>query len=244
MRVLVRIYGVKIPKSPGVNYHEALNRLSEERRNRTLRFVRKDDRIRSVIAEALVRTLFLRDHQVDNESLRFTVNSYGKPSLAAYPDYHYNLSHSGDYVLCAVDSRPSGIDVEEIKPIDLTIADRFFSGAENRQIREIPKDRRIGYFYQLWTAKESYIKFRGNGLSMPLNSFSIRIDDDHIELSEQDGCLVQEPDCYFKAFEISPQYKATLCSESPNHPGTIEWMDCLDLFKKFVEVSGGNYATR
>ncbi|SEO26656.1 4'-phosphopantetheinyl transferase [Paenibacillus sophorae] len=242
--MLVGIYGVKIPKSPGTDYHEVLNRLSEERRNRTLRFSRKDDRIRSVVAEALIRTLFLREHRVDNESLRFTVNRYGKPFLVAYPDYHYNLSHSGDYVLCAVDQHPIGIDIEEIKPIDLTIADRFFSGRENKEIKEIPEDRRNDYFYQLWTAKESYIKFRGKGLSMPLNSFSIRIDDNGIELSEKDGFPVKEPDCYFKAFHLFPQYKVTLCSENPNHPEEIQRIDCLELFKEFVEVSGGNYATR
>ncbi|WP_379155579.1 4'-phosphopantetheinyl transferase family protein [Paenibacillus sp. sgz5001063] len=240
---MVRIFSVKIPKACTVNVQEVMNLLSEERRQRTLRFRRKEDRIRSVLAEALIRTLLIREHRLDNRSLRFAVNRYGKPYLADLPDCQFNLSHAGDYVLCAIDQKPLGIDVEEIKPIDLSIASRFFTPGENQEIQRMPEDRRLDHFYQLWTAKESYIKFKGTGLSMPLNSFSLHISAERIELVEQDGSPVAQVECYFKSFHLSANYKVTLCSESPHYPKEIQNIDCQELLREFRERSGESYAT-
>ncbi|WP_019913345.1 4'-phosphopantetheinyl transferase family protein [Paenibacillus sp. HW567] len=235
---MVRIFSVKIPKASTVNYEEVLDLLSEERRLRTLRYRRKEDRIRSVLGETLIRTLLIREHHLDNRSLRFAVNRYGKPYLADLPDCQFNLSHAGDYVMCAIDQKPLGIDVEEIKPMDLSIASRFFAPCENQEILRMPEDRRLDHFYQLWTAKESYIKFKGSGLSMPLNSFCLQISDGCIELVEQEGSPAAQAECYFKPFHISVDYKVTLCSESPNHPKEIQNIDCHELLREFRERSG------
>lgn len=240
---MVQIFGVKIPKASTVNYQEVLNFLSEERRQRTLRYRRKEDRIRSVLTETLIRTLLIREYGLNNGSLRFAVNRYGKPYLADLPDFHFNLSHAGDYILCAIDQKPLGIDVEQIKPIDLSIASRFFATDENQEILRIPEDRRLDYFYQLWTAKESYIKFKGGGLSMPLNSFSLHISAGCIELVEQRGFPLDQVECYFKPFHLSADYKVTVCSESPYHPSEIKNIDCQELLIEFRERSGESYAT-
>ncbi|MHA6532883.1 4'-phosphopantetheinyl transferase family protein [Paenibacillus sp. BAC0078] len=241
---MVRIFSVKIPEASTVNVQEVLDLLSEERRERTLRYRREEDRIRSVLAEALIRTLLIKEHNMDNRSLRFAVNQYGKPYLADLPGCQFNLTHAGDYVLCAIDQKPLGIDVEEIKPIDLSIASRFFAPGESQEIERMPEDRRLDHFYQLWTAKESYIKFRGTGLSMPLNSFSLQISGGRIELVEQGDSPVAQVECYFKPFHLSSDYKVTLCSESPNHPKEIQSIDCYELLREFRERSGESYTTR
>jgi 4'-phosphopantetheinyl transferase len=46
-----------------------------------------------------------------------------------------------------------------------------------------PEEMKLKYFYMLWTLKESYIKMEGKGLSIPLNSFTIRIEDNDISVT-------------------------------------------------------------
>nr|WP_084787523.1 hypothetical protein [Anaerobacillus alkalidiazotrophicus] len=50
--------------------------------------------------------------------------------------FHFNVSHSGNWVVCATDNQPIGIDIEEIKPIDFQIVYSFFSETEIRDIEE------------------------------------------------------------------------------------------------------------
>lgn len=60
------------------------------------------------------------------DQIVFQTEGNGKPVVRHIPSFHFNLSHSGDWVVCAIDDAPVGIDIEEIKPIDLAIAKRFF----------------------------------------------------------------------------------------------------------------------
>ena len=46
--------------------------------------------------------------------LKFEKNQYGKPYLSEHPDFYFNISHSGEYVLCAIDNNPIGVDIEEV----------------------------------------------------------------------------------------------------------------------------------
>jgi 4'-phosphopantetheinyl transferase len=66
--------------------------------------------------------------KIDNKYIRINKNQYGKPYLKEYPNFNFNISHSGEYVLCAVDDKSIGIDVEEEgKHIDYEeIAKNFF----------------------------------------------------------------------------------------------------------------------
>lgn len=139
-----------------------------------------------------------------------------------HPNFHFNISHSSDYVLCSVSHCSVGIDIEEIKNIDLNIASRFFTNYEINFINQSTAKNRIERFYSIWTAKESYSKFLGEGLSIPLNSFTIEILEKSIKFSKREGRKITEPPCFFKSYNISDKYKITLCSEIPNHPDVIQ----------------------
>ena len=54
-------------------------------------------------------------------------NAYGKPFLINAVEIHYNISHSGSYAACVVADLPVGIDIEQIKSADITIAEHFFT---------------------------------------------------------------------------------------------------------------------
>lgn len=154
-----------------------LSQVSSERREKAARFVHRVDAYRSVLGEVLARVTLGQKLGLRPDELSFTQNAYGKPSLLTRDpdgDVPFNLSHSGSWIALISGGRaPLGVDVEQIAPIDMHIAERFFSKEENGYLATLPAAARLEAFYRLWTLKESYIKAVGTGLSMPLESFSI-----------------------------------------------------------------------
>ena len=71
----------------------------------------------------------------------------------------FNLSHSGDYAICAISDDEVGCDIEKIKDVNLKIAKRFFSEEEYNNVL---KDNKL--FFRYWTLKESYLKAKGIGI--------------------------------------------------------------------------------
>jgi len=108
----------------------------------------------------------------DPRDASFDCNAHGKPSLsgAEARGISFNLSHSGDWGLCAVaQGREVGVDLEQVSD-DLAfepLAKRFFSAAEFCWLRNSPGGRRRRNFYRLWTRKESWLKGKGGGFSEP-----------------------------------------------------------------------------
>ena len=90
----------------------------------------------------------------------------------------FNVSHSGDLLLIAIAiNRAVGVDVEQVRTdVDFdAIAARFFSVAEQRLLAALPQDLKRCAFYSCWTRKEAYLKARGDGLAMPLDTFDVSI---------------------------------------------------------------------
>ncbi|MDG3044571.1 hypothetical protein OE903_14005 [Bacillus sp. B6(2022)] len=84
------------------------------------------DARRTLLGEVLIRHIIHEMYALPMEQIIFETEGNGKPVVRQIPSFHFNLSHSGDWVVGAVDDAPVGIDIEEIKPIDLAIAERFF----------------------------------------------------------------------------------------------------------------------
>lgn len=134
------------------------------------------DKRRSIIGDMLIRKMLCNHLQCKNEALVFDTNPYGKPYLAKEQGVKFNLSHAGDWVVAAVSSLEVGIDVEQIKPIEMDIAKRFFTKDEYLELMTVNEKDRIILFYKLWTLKESYVKMIGKGLTIPFNTFSISLE--------------------------------------------------------------------
>jgi len=121
-RSFMVIYAVKISDISEDKLKELCLLIDSEKKYKIEKFVNKNHKIGTIIVEKL---------KMDNKYIRFNKNQYGKPCLEEYPDFHFNISHSRDYVLCAVDDKPIGIDVEEVKHIDYEeIAKNFFTAKE------------------------------------------------------------------------------------------------------------------
>ena len=107
----------------------------------------------------------------------------GKPFFPGFPNYHFNLSHSGRFALCALDEQPLGADIECIRPHHPKLAQRICSAEELVWLEQ--QSNNHSALCQLWTGKEALAKYRGTGLSTPLRDLCPPLP----PTGEQDGLL-------------------------------------------------------
>ena len=88
-------------------------------------------------------------------------NSQGKPYFLSFREIFFNISHSSNYVECAIGDKPVGIDIEGGRKGRQNLARRFFDRAESDWIEEAESDER---FFRIWTLKEAYGKATGFGV--------------------------------------------------------------------------------
>lgn len=153
--------------------------MTEEERGKEFRFYFPDDQRRYLVTRAMVRTVLSRYLHVQPTDWRFSTNQWGRPEIANFSRDEcglcFNISHTKGLIALGVTHRRElGVDVENLRTRDvsLEIADRFFAEPEVAELATVPKERQQDRFFEYWTFKESYIKARGMGLSIPLGKFS------------------------------------------------------------------------
>ncbi|MBQ6889067.1 MAG: 4'-phosphopantetheinyl transferase superfamily protein [Lachnospiraceae bacterium] len=98
----------------------------------------------------------------------------GKPSLVHYPSIHFNVSHSGDYVIAAFDRQPVGIDIQEHRQLKDSTARHFLTAWELEQATmQAENGNREEILCRLWAIKESYVKLTGEGIGKPMKEFRV-----------------------------------------------------------------------
>lgn len=151
----------------------------------------------------------------------------GKPYFQDYPDFHYNISHSGKYIVCGIicggkNPQPIGVDIQEI-PADpkraLKIADHFFSDEEKESLHALvcegDNSSALLLFCRYWTARESYMKLTGRGLAEPFSNFRPDLDCGRIITSES------EKEVYLVECKAPDGYCLSVCSYVPIEPGCV-----------------------
>ncbi|MGC9438081.1 4'-phosphopantetheinyl transferase superfamily protein [Streptomyces sp. WG5] len=129
-----------------------------ERRARADRFHFPADRKRCLAAGVLLRYALLEHHGLRARDLVLDRNEFGKPILVNRPDLHFSLSHSGRWVACATGATEIGVDVEHTSAGTVDIAHRF-APDEHACICAAPAGERARRLVQIWTLKESYVKY-------------------------------------------------------------------------------------
>lgn len=221
------IYAVDIEKFKDEKILEYLFKyITQEKSQRLSKFKITDDKKRGVIGELLVRYLICDNLKIKNNEIKFTYNKYGKPFLKDYIGLEYNISHSNQLVVCAIGDYAVGTDIEYIKNVELGAANYLFEKHEYEVFNNLPEHKKLDYFYSMWTLKESFIKAKGLGLSIPMNSFSINRD------SEKDiYCIYENCKYYFREYSISKDYKLSICSKLKDFPDEIKAYNFEEFFK-------------
>lgn len=102
------------------------------------------------------------------------VSQHGKPFIAGGPEF--NISHSGDIVVLALaENGPVGIDIEEVRPIN--VADYLRQIPEVAHVREaLDGPQADNLFFDCWTRKEAVLKACGEGLLRPMEDVVLKED--------------------------------------------------------------------
>ena len=141
---------------------------------------------------------------------------------------YYSISHSGGYVAVAYSDIPVGIDIETKDDKDFRVTARMFSDEDKAYVGDSQKR-----FRDIWTVKESFLKCRGTGINVPLNSFSSEL------IAEDASSQHLSWNIVSKGLDISGKYYAvtgeagdekgciSICSENPNLKLDIEWVEVL-----------------
>jgi len=151
--------------------------LSDDECARAGRFRFERDRARYVAGRGTLRLLLSAYTGVAAAQLRFRYGEFGKPALSdGGPSF--NLSHSGGLAIYAFRREGEiGVDVE-LECADYArerIPERFFSPREVADLRSLAPELQPRAFLNCWTRKEAFIKARGDGLSLALDSFDVTL---------------------------------------------------------------------
>ncbi len=139
--------------------------------------------------------------------------THGKPYFSGMGNRRFNLSHSGTFALCALDSRPVGVDIQIVKPHRAGLPRRVCS---DRELAWLGNDKPDwDRFTQLWALKECLVKYTGEGLTRPIAELSI-------PLPNSPGVPLVFGGLWFQLYS-GPGWQAAVCGEA-KPPAQIHWI--------------------
>jgi 4'-phosphopantetheinyl transferase len=205
--------------------------LSPDEIARASRFHFEKDRIHFTQCRSALRGLLADYLAIPAAEIRFEYLASGKPQLAAEQNpsgLQFNVSHSANMALIAVGSEHRlGIDIEKIRgDVDTAaLAERFFSLRERTGLQALPEHLRVPGFFACWTRKEAFLKATGEGLSFPLEDFSVTT---HPELDpvleEIKGSADEGKQWFLADLSVVEGFRAAVAGErSPYRLETYAW---------------------
>ena len=200
--------------------------LSNDEASRYEAFHFERDRREYLASCLLVRNALSHYHPVPPRAWTFRRNRYGKPSPDPDCGLRFNLSNSPGLVVCLLGR---GVDVGvDAEPFDrashaASVCGEFLSDLEKAQLEGLSDEEKLDRTLSLWTLKESYIKARGLGLTLPLQRFSFVFDEaDGIRLSI-DPCLNDDSTNWRFCLLSLDGHRVALCVRTRQHPELEIW---------------------
>jgi 4'-phosphopantetheinyl transferase len=176
--------------------------LDEQEKKRGERYLVPEARDCFVATRGILRALLGTYLDIDAGKVALNYGPHGKPFLspAHNSDVCFSVSHSHRMALFVfARGHEVGVDIEWVEPNRrvMEIATHFFSEEETASLATLPPELAQQAFFGCWTRKEAYIKARGQGLSIPLRSFSVSFTESEQVVRDETGaawgCYALEP---------------------------------------------------
>ncbi|PEI45015.1 hypothetical protein COL87_12240 [Bacillus pseudomycoides] len=209
---------------------------------RILKFKKNEDKMRALLAVLLARYALATALQMPEGELIVERLENGRPFLKEPAEWKgdFNLTHSGEWVVCALNSAGRiGVDTEKIEEIDINL----FKGVLTRTELEVltgNKEDSIPTFFSLWSRKESFVKALGTGLSYPLEKveFVPISDSDSYQVYLLGGSFITS--WYCKDFYLDKRYSLAVCTDKLPFPESLNFLDASDLLSGQMSTSYGS----
>lgn len=154
-------------------------------------------------SHALLRRAAVQYAQLSPEECALAFGPYGKPYFPAAPHLHFNITHSGGYWMCALSRQAVGLDLQQHQDCPREkLSRRFFHPREDAYLA------RLDYrpFFDLWSAKESCVKFSGRGITGESEDFSV---------VDEGGVFPAVPGLCLRLLPWEAGYSLCLCTARP-----------------------------
>lgn len=212
---MVSVYAIDSRLLPDPKENPALlHRLGSSRRRKVMKYLQADDRKRCMGAGLLLAEIL---PLYGGNPEKITCGPEGKPQTE---NVQFNLSHSGNLVICAAGGKAVGCDIEKIEKEPEGVAECFFHRKEAQYLQKFKGPERSAMFFRLWTWKESYVKMTGEGLNLPLQDFEVLPEGERIRVRRGDAMLP----CHIMEYDI-PGYQVSVCAEEETFSRRVEYVD-------------------
>ena len=148
--------------------------LVNEERIAAARYLNTERTELAIASRATLRLLLSLYLQKPPQEIEILHNEYQKPVLNSADQLHFNVSHSSGQILIGISRQMQiGVDIESMRADTdwKNIAKHYYSAGEY-EMMDTAEDAK-SLFYQLWTAKEAFMKGYGSGFHFPLNQISV-----------------------------------------------------------------------
>lgn len=201
----MEIYVLKISDIMKEFNKEQLNEmLPEFRKHAYQKYKKPEDQNRSLVAGVLLSFCMNQKGVSLEETPSF--NEAGKMYFPQVNRFYVNLSHGGDYAVCAWDTEDVGIDVEPVRKCRDAVVKRVCTAEEMVTFLFLQnEEERDRIFTRIWTGKESVAKLFGEGIAMLFHGEQLQ------ELCDEEGI-------YTHTYTSIPDYYISVSSRKNKFP--------------------------
>lgn len=155
--------------------------------------------------------LFCQWQSLETATVHLRHEENGRPYLEGSP-LQISISHSGSVWGCAVSEKAVGLDIQQIREQEVRqIARRFFHPLEYDHLKET----NFQDFFSIWSAKESYVKYTGEGITDSFGAFSV---------ADEKGLRSELPGTCLRRVPILPGYSVCVCSQEKEELLVYSWL--------------------
>lgn len=163
-----------------IQFNSLYEGLSDERKRAVDSYKKWDDRRRSLLAGVMLEKSVKEKLSASFPRIAYKEN--GKPYFPDYP-ICFNLSHSGDYVMCAIADEEIGCDIQALRPLRVDFVKKYYTDFEKEYLQRKQEDGQYPAtadyekdVLRIFSAKESYMKYTGLGFRLDFRNIEVDLE--------------------------------------------------------------------